>query len=241
MALLGNLSPKFEHAARFFAEIGYTLYGIIAEFDARDLKDSVFEGIDCRWDETKQKFGNGLSGAEAKRKILEMFEKKGEQPVVTIDFLYISADLQHDPAFVQHVNDKLCTLWLKANGVNGEATFKIHLVDSDGCPNQFDLAPQYLWIAGQQMKTGIRMDWTLNCPCHGKAKSDQSCGEGKEMVAAEQLLHTAESPTRVDTAEQAAEVMCISYLFVFDMHTHARMHARTHTRTHARTHARTGT
>ena len=181
-----------------------------------------------------------FSGAEAKRKILEMFEKKGEQPVVKIDFLYISADLQHDPAFVQHVNDKLFTPWLKANGVNGEATFKIHLVDSDGCPNQFDLAPQYLWIAGQQTMTRIRMDWTLNCPCHGKAKSDPSCGKGKEMVAAEQLLHTAESPTRVDTAEQAAEVMCISYLFVFDMHTHARMHARTHTRTHACMHARTG-
>ena len=72
-----------------------------------------------------------FSGAEAKRKILEMFEKKGEQPVVKIDFLYISADLQHDPAFVQHVNDKLITPWLKANGVNDEATFKIHLVDSD--------------------------------------------------------------------------------------------------------------
>ena len=121
------------------------------------------------------------------------------------------------PAFVQHVNDKLFTPWLKANGVDGEGTFKIHLVDSDGCPNQFDLAPQYLWIAGQQTKTRIRMDWTLNCPCHGKAKSDPSCGKAKEMVAAEQLLHTADNPTRVDSAEQAAEVMCIFNMNLWGM------------------------
>ena len=87
------------------------MYGIVAEFDAHDLKDSVFDNIGCKWDPIGRKFGDGLSGAEAKAKIIAMFEEKKEAPIVTIDFLYISADLQHDPAFVQHVNDELFTPW----------------------------------------------------------------------------------------------------------------------------------
>ena len=69
---------------------------------------------------------------------------------------------------MQYCNDKIITPLMRRLGVNGDATFTRHHVDSDGCPNQFDLAVQYRWISAQHNNTNIRMDWTLNCACHGK-------------------------------------------------------------------------
>jgi hypothetical protein len=102
-----------------------------------------------------------LSGAEAKESILEQYatEKPGEPALVTITLAVISTDLSHNPAFVQHANDNIVTPFAKQHAAPGVA-FSTHYVDSDGCPNQFDLADQYLWISGQQQRNGIRMDWT---------------------------------------------------------------------------------
>ena len=54
----------------------------------------------------------------------------------------VSPDQKHDPAFVQHCNDKIITPLMRQLGVDGDETFTIHHVDSDGCPHQFALAAQ---------------------------------------------------------------------------------------------------
>ena len=86
---------------------------------------------------------------------------------------------------------------MRRHGVNGDATFTSnftrHLVDSDGCPNQFDLAVQYRWISAQHNNTNIRMDWTLNCACHGKGPSDGLGADVKGTINAEQMLDTADA------------------------------------------------
>lgn len=137
----GALTVKFEHMSKYFNEISYTLYGVVMTFDARDLHGSAFEGV------------GGLNGNDAKAKVLKMFEDAKQRPLVTMTMLVVSTDLQHDPAFVQHVNDKLITPWVKTHANRAMA---VHYVDSDGCPNQFDLSHQYLWISGQQYRHGIR-------------------------------------------------------------------------------------
>ena len=143
----GKLSPKYEHVSRYFNEIGFTLYGAVLTFHAQDLGDSAFEGV------------GGLSGAEAKESILEQYatEKPGEPALVTITLAVISTDLSHNPAFVQHVNDNIVTPFAKQHAAPGVA-FSTHYVDSDGCPNQFDLADQYLWISVSNSAT--EFEWT---------------------------------------------------------------------------------
>ena len=97
-------------------------------------------------------------------------------------------------------------------GVDGDETFTIPPVDSDGCPNQFDLAAQYRRISTQQNKTGIQMDWTLNCSCHAKGPSvHTSDGIGADMkgsINAEQMLDADDRPTRVE--DWQASVRCSS-------------------------------
>jgi len=192
----GKLSPKYEHVSRYFNEIGFTLYGAVLTFHAQDLGDSAFEGV------------GGLSGAEAKESILEQYatEKPGEPALVTITLAVISTDLSHNPAFVQHVNDNIVTPFAKQHAAPGVA-FSTHYVDSDGCPNQFDLADQYLWISGQQQRNGIRMDWTLNCPCHGKALSDPEMGAAKAKVAGEQLKHNEDEHHLIESVAEVVDFL----------------------------------
>jgi hypothetical protein len=50
-------------------------------------------------------------------------------------------------------------------------------------------------------KTGIRMDWTLNCPCHGKSIVDGENGSAKNAVLANQMKETDVDQTyRLDLA-----------------------------------------
>jgi hypothetical protein len=192
----GKLSPKYVHVSRYFNEIGFTLYGAVLTFHAQDLGDSAFEGV------------GGLSGAEAKESILEQYatEKPGEPALVTITLAVISTDLSHNPAFVQHVNGNIVTPFAKQHAAPGVA-FSTHYVDSDGCPNHFDLADQYLWISGQQQRNGIRMDWTLNCPCHGKALSDPEMGAAKAKVAGEQLKHNEDEHHLIESVAEVVDFL----------------------------------
>ena len=194
------MSPKYEHVSRYFNEIGFTLYGAVLTFHAEDLGDSAFEGV------------GGFSGSEAKQKLLGQYatEKPGEPALVTITLAIVSTDLTHNPAFVQHVNDNIITPFAKQHAAPG-VKFTVHYVDSDGCPNQFDLADQYLWISGQQERHGIRMDWSLNCPCHGKALSDPEMGAAKAMVAGEQLRHSEDDDHLIESVAQVVAVLRRKY------------------------------
>jgi hypothetical protein len=66
----------------------------------------------------------------------------------------------------------------------------VHFVDSDGAPNQFNNADQYLWISGQQETTCIRRCQTFNCSCHGKTNADSELSEAKHIVVAEMMKET---------------------------------------------------
>ena len=129
-----------------------------------------------------------------------------EAPIVRLDFIYISGNLVHDPAFVQTVN-AMFVEWLKANGADGPGTFEVHCVDSDGCPNQYDCAVQYYWIGRHLNDTGIRLMWAISAPAHGKGPSDEACGGSKAAVLAENMLHTAERPTRIESIAQVRPLL----------------------------------
>ena len=170
----------------------FALYGAVLTFHAEDLDDSAFDGV------------GGLSGAEAKAHLLGKYaeEKPGAPRLVTITLAITPTDGNHDPAFVQHANGNIITPFAKQHAAPG-VSFTTHYADSDGCPSQFDLADQYLWISTQQHKHGIRTDWALNCPCHGKALSDPEMGTAKAMASAEQLRHSDDDPHIIETVAEA--------------------------------------
>ena len=159
----GDLHPRLEHQSRYYSEISYTLYGAICRFWVDDLQDELF------------------GGAEKKEKLKEFLIAKGLRPIVQISHIVVSTDLNHDPAFVMHFNEKVLVNWVQSMAAPG-VRFDTHYATSDGAPTQFDNADMYLWISKQSDKHGIRFDWTLTCSCHGKAESDPECGTLKNLI-----------------------------------------------------------
>jgi hypothetical protein len=106
----GTLQVKLEPQSRYFNEIQYTLLGIVCEVWVQDLAESVFESV------------HDLPGAQAKALILEGFAERHEDAIITLSFAFVSSDLHHDPAFVQHAFDKLLTPWFNAHVAPGEGT-----------------------------------------------------------------------------------------------------------------------
>ena len=68
------------------------------------MRDALFDGV-----------VDGKSGAETKAAMLEMYLKEKLPPVCTFTILIVSSDLVHDPAAVQHFNDKILTPFMKEN------------------------------------------------------------------------------------------------------------------------------
>jgi hypothetical protein len=141
-----------------------------------------------------------------------MYDAEHLPHVCTFTILVISSDLTHDPAAVQHFNDKILTPFMKENISPDLERWEIHLADSDGAPTQFDLADQYLWISYQLAIHGIRMDWTLNCSCHGKNKVDPENGGAKNMVLAAMLTESdIQQSKRIESASAAADFLRENY------------------------------
>jgi hypothetical protein len=96
--------------------------------------------------------------------------------------------------------------------------WELHLADSDGAPTQFDLGDQYLWISYQLATTGIRMDWTLNCACHGKNKVDPENGGAKNMVHAAMLTESdTDQSKRIETAKAAADFLSENHMSIYSL------------------------
>ena len=139
-----------------------------------------------------------------------MFRELNQDPVNSV---LVSPDQEQDPAFVQHCNDKTVTPLMRQLGVDGDETFTIPHVDSEGCPDQFDLTAQYRRISTQQNKTGIQMDWSLNCSCHTKRPSDGIGADVKGNIHAEQMLDAHDRPTRVEDCKRVFDVLQCKLLF----------------------------
>ena len=111
---------------------------------------------------------------DKKAELHALCNKEGLAHVLTETHIVISPDLNHDPAAVQHYNDKVLTPYLRDN-IKGCVE---HIRISDGAPTQFKLADQALWIAKQKTTTGIKCDWVFRGTAHGKDLSDSECGTG---------------------------------------------------------------
>ncbi len=122
-------------------------------------------------------------------------------------------DPEHDSAFVQRCNDKTITPLMRQLGVDGDETFTIHHVDSDGCPNQFDLAVQYRGLdAAEQDRhpNGLVLELARATPSE---PSDAIGADKKGTFHAEQMLHAFDRPTCVEDCKRAFDVLQREFLF----------------------------
>lgn len=110
--------------------------------------------------------------------------------------IFISDDMMHDAAAVQHFN-AIFTNYVKTKVQQPDHPFTIHFTQSDGCAAQYACATQYLWISKQFSETGIYRDWTFFCSCHGKCICDPEGGACKRKVDHEQLRDSADNPCKI--------------------------------------------
>ena len=79
--------------------------------------------------------------------------------------------------------------------------------------NSLSLHNKYRRISTQQDKTGIQMDWTLNCSCHARGPSDGIGADVKGTIHAEQMLDADDRPTRVEDCKRVFDVLRRKILF----------------------------
>ena len=125
-------------------------------------------------------------GEVEKQRVIDFFKERDELPIIVVPFIFISPDLVHDGAAVQHFNDTLFTPWVKENAAPG-VVFRKRIDWSDGAPNQFEYADQFYWISTQKKRHGIEMDWNFQGTGHGKNDSDPILGAHKNMSQRIQL------------------------------------------------------
>ena len=134
-----------------------------------DVKDSFLES----------------AGFGTREQLIAMFDREELPHIIQVTVCIVSDDLRHNPAFVQHANDKVISPWVK-NTVMEEEPLG-HLARSDGAPTQFDNCHQYVWISKHQDRIGWKLDWSLHCSCHGKDKVDPELGTAKGMIRLHQM------------------------------------------------------
>ena len=171
-----TIEVKLEHQSKYYSQLGVTLYGKVCFFHVEDIRDSYMSRKD-------------------KDEFIEMCGREGLNHIVAVTLCAVSDDLRHNPAFVQHVNDKVFLPLIKS----------VILIEApendyfrcDGSPTQFDNATQYVWVSRSQAETGVRTDLTLHCTCHGKDKCDPEMGAAKTIVKKVLLTENVENATDV--------------------------------------------
>ena len=163
------LEVAMEHQSKYYTQVGVTLYGAVLLFNIEDVQDSFIE---------RAGWGSGAA-------IIDHFNCHHLPHIIYVTVCVVSDDLKHNPAFVQHVNDKIISPWVKSEVMDEQPIG--HLARSDGAPTQFDNCHQYVWISKHQAKIGWKLDWSLHCECHGKDKVDPELGTGKNIIRVAQL------------------------------------------------------
>ena len=176
---------QLTHDCSYYSEVGATVYGMVLTACIDDFKNIT---------------------DDQKAELHALHDREGLPHVLTESHIVITPDLTHDPAAVQHFNDKIITKYLKEN-IRGCVE---HIRISDGAPTQFKLcvtcdaniyrpllltltswphrADQALWISQQSATTGIKCDWVFRGTAHGKDLSDSECGAG-ECCCIEPLIN----------------------------------------------------
>ena len=168
------IEVKLEHQSKYYSQVGVTLYGKVCFFHIEDVKDSYIS-------------------AKEKAQLIKMFDAESLNHIIAVTFCVVSDDLRHNPAFVQHVNDKVVLPYIKEHIMVPERDY----FRSDGAPTQFDNATQYLWVSNSKQNTGVATDLTLHCTCHGNDKVDPEMGTAKTTVKSVLITETPENATEV--------------------------------------------
>jgi hypothetical protein len=171
-----TIEVKLEHQSKYYSQLGVTLYGKVCFFHVEDVRDTYMS-------------------EQEKKEFIEMCDKEGLSHIIAVTMVAVSDDLRHNPAFVQHANDKVFLPIIK-----GQVLVETPLVDyfrCDGAPTQFDNATQCVWVSRSQAETGVRTDLTLHCTCHGKDKCDPELGTGKTIVKSVLLTENVDNATQV--------------------------------------------
>ena len=124
------------------------------------------------------------------------------RPNLTLPPSPLPNDLCHDIGAVQH----FCNLLIKHVKEHVNANLTTMYAQSDGCKAQFKNTTHYLWISEQYEKTGIRVDWTFFCSCHGKCDCDPEGGACK-CVKLHQLRDSAQHRTIINNIDELAEFL----------------------------------
>ena len=144
-----NHRVRMEPQSKYYSQVGSTLYMVVLRFHLDDVHHIP---------------------EKEKALLHEAFSAAGTPPIIVETHAFVSPDLTHDHHFVQHVNDKYILSYVQSIG-----RFHTHYARSDGCRAQFKDKEMVKWISSRHDETGVRMDWSFFCSCHGKCDCD---GEG---------------------------------------------------------------
>ena len=135
-----KLEVKLENQSKYYVTTSVTLYGIVGSFRIEDVKESYLS-------------------REQRKVLLESGEKH-----IHVTMAFVSDDLRHNQAFVQHVN-RLALTYVSTAIMRRPP--KVTYCRTDGAPTQFANATMFWWIGQQFQLTNTRMDWSIHCSCHG--------------------------------------------------------------------------
>lgn len=169
---------SLEHQSRYFAGVAATLYPVV-----------VYTHIDDRVDIDEAR----------KEELRAHFDKHELEHVLRDELIVISEDMQHDAAFVVHVNDKIITPWLKKHAPNVAQ----HEGRSDGCAAQYKCSTFFLWVASRNKVDDVVASWSFFGSAHGKAESDGAGGALKLAARVYELSRMRDGTIRkIDSAHE---------------------------------------
>lgn len=192
----GKLVRKFAQQDTHWAEHGYTLYPIVMLIRVEDLKDSFFTG-----------------GAAEKATLLEHFHQENKLPAILVNLTYLSDDVIHDNAMVQHAHglavEKLKEITLATP--TGQSVIKTAHIFSDGGPSHYKLKDHVFFISKHYELFGMVCNWNYMCSGHGKNWSDPFGGWAKAVLNRVQLEAEDGQTASITTVAEAVEYLRDNY------------------------------
>jgi len=101
--------------------------------------------------------------------------------------VFLSSDISHSNAFVQHVMDTLIKEYAAKFEDEGQTLKNVHMW-SDGCAAQFKNKNQFYWLTTGAQKYGIRLAHHFFQSCHGKGPSDSEGAVAKSALRHAELV-----------------------------------------------------
>lgn len=138
--------PRIEHQSKYFSQTQTTIVPVVLMFRIEDLTNVT---------------------ERRRTQLLEYFDRHSLPRVISETHFVISADMQHDNAFVRKILDDLITPYIK------QAAPSIHTLHgrSDGCKAQFKCASHFDWVSRQSKEgCGLVANWSFFTSCHGKVR-----------------------------------------------------------------------